>query len=627
MLRGTLIALVVLAYAPAGAGAVGELAQKNGPAGCLSETVAECRGARALLAPVDIVVSPDGGSVYAVTTGSSSVTSFRRDPSSGELSQQPGGLGCVAPAGSVYECAVARHLSSPSAVAISPDGASVYVTDSSAPGGILTFDRDATTGALRQEPGRAGCILDSEDPVPGDCAPGALLAEPRDVLVSPDGRSVFVATIYGVVGFARNPQTGALEQREGNGCITYGIAPCSAGRSIAPAIGFGLSHDGRSLYVATESELELAALAVLDVDPTSGDLAQKNGTAGCIVDAIYGDSGGCSAATGLGDPLAAVVSPDGKSVYAGRRGGLVVFNRASDGRLTQKPGLLGCISGDGTGGTCTLVPSFSSQSPLVSPSGFSVYSSSGAMDAIWTFDRAGDGALALKPGLAGCVSETRSPQCQDGHALDGPVAIAVSADGGSVYAASRFSNAIAVFDRDRTGEVVTEPDVEALPDTVAPTVRRFRLTPRRFRVARRPTPRVARVAAGSAFRFVLSERASARITLSREIRGRRVGGLCTPNSRALRRHPRCSLRRVVAVLRRREIEPGAVRLRFSGRIGHRPLQRGNYLARIVAKDAAGNSSSARRARFTIVAAPAAKRNERPRAQPCSAARDRPIASC
>src|SRR5829696_3989107 len=150
VLRGTLIALAVLTCAPASAEAVGELAQKIGPAGCLSETVADCSAARALMAPVDIVVSPDGASVYVVASGSSSVTGFRRDPSSGELVQQPGQLGCVAPAGSIYECGVARHLSSPSAVAISPDGASVYVTDSGAPAGILIFDR----ARLRQQRAR-----------------------------------------------------------------------------------------------------------------------------------------------------------------------------------------------------------------------------------------------------------------------------------------------------------------------------------------------------------------------------------------------------------------------------------------------------------------------------------------
>ena len=288
----------------------------------------------------------------------------------------------------------------------------------------------------------------------------------------------------------------------------------------------------------------------------------------------------------------AVVSPDGESVYVGRRGGLVAFDRTVAGHLVQKPGMAGCISADGDGGSCAVVPSFSAQSLAVSSSGLSLYSSSGAMDSIWSFDRVAGGALTLKPGLVGCISETGGPSCRDGRALDGPVATALSPDGSSLYAASLFSNAIAVFDRESTGEVIPDTSLGGrMGDVIAPSVTRFRMTRRRFRVGRRPTPVLlpSRVRAGSAFRFGLSERASVRLRIAR----------CLPPSRRLELHRRCTRWRRVGLLRRRDLPAGPIRVRFSGRIGRRALRPGLYRARIIATDGAGNHSPPRGARFII----------------------------
>ena len=57
------------------------------------------------------------------------------------------------------------------------------------------------------------------------------------------------------------------------------------------------------------------------------------------------------------------------------------------------------------------------------------------------------GAITQPAGTAGCVSETGAGPCADGHGLDGPLAVAVSPDGKSVYVASCFSDAVARFNR------------------------------------------------------------------------------------------------------------------------------------------------------------------------------------
>ncbi|MGB2852733.1 MAG: hypothetical protein WBC01_13830, partial [Solirubrobacterales bacterium] len=64
---------------------------------------------------------------------------------------------------------------------------------------------------------------------------------------------------------------------------------------------------------------------------------------------------------------------------------------------------------------------------------------------------AANGALTQKAGTAGCISETGTAgACADGVALIGANSVTVSPDGTSAYAASRFSGAVAVFDRNTT---------------------------------------------------------------------------------------------------------------------------------------------------------------------------------
>jgi DNA-binding beta-propeller fold protein YncE len=57
------------------------------------------------------------------------------------------------------------------------------------------------------------------------------------------------------------------------------------------------------------------------------------------------------------------------------------------------------------------------------------------------------GDLSQPAGTAGCMSETGSGPCADGHGLNGPFGVAVSPDGKSVYVASNVSDAVARFNR------------------------------------------------------------------------------------------------------------------------------------------------------------------------------------
>jgi len=119
---------------------------------------------------------------------------------------------------------------------------------------------------------------------------------------------------------------------------------------------------------------------------------------------------------------------------------------ASTGALAQKPGMAGCISQ--TGAPCAEGQGLAvGVSVTVSPDGTSAYVASEVSDTVVVLDRAADGTLTQKPGAAGCISETGASACGDGKALVRARSVTVSPDGRSVYVAAYDGDAVAVFDR------------------------------------------------------------------------------------------------------------------------------------------------------------------------------------
>src|SRR5262245_56312287 len=92
---------------------------------------------------------------------------------------------------------------------------------SASSGAGAVFARSKTTGALTQLAGTAGCV--SDDGTGGACADGTALKGASSVVVSPDGKHVYVATAVSnaVAVFGRNKATGALTQLAGTaGCVS-----------------------------------------------------------------------------------------------------------------------------------------------------------------------------------------------------------------------------------------------------------------------------------------------------------------------------------------------------------------------------------------------------------------------
>ena len=84
----------------------------------------------------------------------------------------------------------------------------------------------------------------------------------------------------------------------------------------------------------------------------------------------------------------------------------------------------------------------------VSADGTSVYVASYFSDAVAVFQRdEASGVLTQLAGSAGCVSNTGSEGCVDGRAIQAVPSVTVSVDGRNVYTTS-FGSTVAVFARE-----------------------------------------------------------------------------------------------------------------------------------------------------------------------------------
>lgn len=442
-----LLALPATALGAAKAPTVGTLVQLKGRKGCLADRSAKqgsCAPARALEGPGPfmgsraVAISPDGRNVYVASSESDAIAIFRRNPTTGELTQSKGAAGCIANGGG-GGCASAVGLDGPNSVAVSPNGRSVYAT-SRASSSVTVFLRNPKTGALVQLPGAAGCI--SGLPLPG-CAAGRGLAGPDVVVVSPDGRNVYVGSFFGnaVAVFDREAATGSLAQpADASGCIAAATSGCATGLALDSPEGMAISPDGSAVYVASAVS---NAVVVLARNSASGALAQATDGSGCIVEAPLS---GCK--TGELIEGANAVATGSGSVYVTSllSNSVTTFRPTGAPSLAQVPGPQGCVVFIVAVG-CSFGRAIAApEGVAVSPDGRNVYVAAFASGAVDVLDRAKGGAIIQKPGQAGCVANA-APDCARGTALKQVSSLVVSPDGRNVYATAYGSDAVDVFRR------------------------------------------------------------------------------------------------------------------------------------------------------------------------------------
>ncbi|MEX0992802.1 MAG: beta-propeller fold lactonase family protein [Solirubrobacterales bacterium] len=372
---------------------------------------------------------------------------------SGSLAQLAGGTACTSEGGT-GGCTAGIALDEVVSVAVSPDGRNVYVTAYTSDA-VAVFDRNPATGALTQRPGTAGCV--SETGSGGSCADGLALNGAHDVVVSPDGEDVYVASRVSsaVASFNRDTATGTLTQKPGTeGCTsedgTGGL--CVNGSGLSGAV--GVAANSTSVYVASTTS---SAVAVFDRHPVSGILTQQGGGAGCISEA---GGSGCAEGDGLGSAQHAAISPDGASVYVTgfSSDAVAVFDRnTGTGAITQKAGTAGCVSDDGSAGDCVDgVALNGAQDVVVSGDNASVYVAAINANGVTVFDRnTSTGGLIQKAGTAACITNSGAGGCTTGTALTFAYAVAIGPDGRNVYAVGNGAGSAVTLDR--VGGALSQP--------------------------------------------------------------------------------------------------------------------------------------------------------------------------
>jgi DNA-binding beta-propeller fold protein YncE len=322
------------------------------------------------------------------------------------------------------------------------EGRHLYATGTRGPAVYASLVRDAGTGALAARH-RGTC-----ERRPG--LSGRSCRTPAEIVVSADGRNAYVLGDYTYVSAV------TTLTRARNGVL----APTNRDiRSLGRAVrSLALSPEGRNVYVAVDS-----SIVTLDRD-RSGMLALPTGSRRC-----NGDGEGCRPARGVVNAAGVAVSADGRSVYLASEHGVAVFRRSlRSGALRQLPGTAGCIGPDASLGCASgravggsLRPAYadgkiSGRRIVVSGDGRRVYVASNAGIAVLARS-AGDGSLRQLVGPAGCVSSADSSGCTHVRALRAVQAIALSADGTTVYATARISQALVVLDRDPATHGLVQP--------------------------------------------------------------------------------------------------------------------------------------------------------------------------
>jgi hypothetical protein len=334
----------------------------------------------------------------------------------------------------------------------------------------------------------AGCVTADESvAAKGACSLSPPPVEYREAMrypsgfaAAPDFSSLYVTGAFtsSLVHYRRDARNGSPSFVD---CLTGNFGgPCAQLATVQTTTGSGLdlvdalavSHDGRFVYTTSGINGGDATIMAFARDPASGSL----GFSSCVTGSskMNDDNPGvCTLLPGipanptmpspvLARPTAIAISPNDRFVYVSLEFGLAGFSRDP---VTGALGFLGCL----TTLKSAAAPCVHAQpgvidtprTPLIAPDGRSLYLADQLAGNVATVD--------LDPAggdfhLRSCITENRrrQPSCtvartapRHGYGgLDAPTGLALSADGRSLYATSKFG-AVEVFKRNRRSGSLT----------------------------------------------------------------------------------------------------------------------------------------------------------------------------
>jgi len=375
----------------------------------------------------DIAISPDGLHAYLATYEGTLVV-FARGPS-GSLTFvefEKDGVGGV------------DGLAEATGVAVSPDGAHVYVTGY-LDDAVAVFSRDAGTGAV-------SFVEVERDGIGGvDGLNGA-----SDVVVSPDGAHVYVASRAdsAVATFSRDAGTGALTfvgvVKDGQGGVD----------GLASAYRLAIAPDGGNVYVTSPPEDAVAAFA------------RDAGTGALTFLEVERDE--VAGVDGLDNVFDVQVSPDGAHVYAAS----VLDNEVAVFERDAGTGTLTFVEAEAAVGSL-----YAAQVLAFSPDGAQLYVAGSFLydqGIVLRMDRnAATGELTF----VDAIQQYERGGIDDVDGIAGVSDIALSPDGADLYLvtfpAFNIEGHVAVFERDGgTGAIALAQIVTSMHG-----VSRFALAP------------------------------------------------------------------------------------------------------------------------------------------------------
>ena len=369
-----------------------------------------------LASPTALALSPDGAFAYVTSEALDSVLVFRRTAFDGHLS--PVARYDVGAPG----FADAR-LGGPLDIQVSPDGDHVYIA-SRDDGAVVVMARNASNGTLS--------FLENQDDTG---AAGANLDGVRRLRISADGNHLYAAgsNANALVTFSRDAGTGALTFLEAE--VTGTDDPDDAGGAVEamgrPA-GIALSADGSQVYVASRFG-DAVQVFERNADPASADFGRLS-----YVTAYRNELLGI---VGLNGPFNIGVSDDNAHVYvaAEDENAIVLFDRNPDGTLQQRtvwghttperPGLIGV------------------QGLAISPDGLEVFAGGFADNSLTIFRRIQPDDEDELPVGDLVVRQTLFDDQGEILNMAGPTTVVPSADDEHLYVVANEDNAIVVLRR------------------------------------------------------------------------------------------------------------------------------------------------------------------------------------
>lgn len=372
-------------------------------------------------------------------------------PPLGGLTQLPGAAGCLANA-PLPPCANVNAFFYPSDIATTPDGKQVLVID---PGddALVVFNR-AADGALAY----SYCVSKDGSGERGDhtCAVAPVLIDISKMVISPDGKQVYVttATVGGgaVITLNRDAATGTITPTR---CVAQNSnVLCSATKGLTGAESIAMNGNGSLLAVGGSN-----AVTLFSRNLSTGALTSR----GCV---SASDSGCAEGNAGYADVQSVDFAPNARAVYAAARLGTALEVMSYD-PTTHVVAPLQCIAEAGfVPAGCTASSAvFDPSSVTASQSNPFVYTGDDGAAEIATWHRAADDRLSFVScrSLTGDVGSAAGI-CSIDYRLQDVTQVKLSADGTNLYAIASRSNPdqgsqdIATYTADAAGAPLPLPD-------------------------------------------------------------------------------------------------------------------------------------------------------------------------